>query len=365
MDVNGISYRFIKIKFALVFFCFTLLTGCREAGEIENLQVNYANDKAVGVSFTSSTDVEKLRFFIGEESQTSVIGVIVSADDKHTFTPAIPFTAGQTYSIRKSDTVVIETFYIDNTSKSAPPELLAIYPTRDSVPENLLKMYLQFSRPMQVVGSVSDFITVFNDTDEVEVEPFLELETDLWNQDHTLLTLWFDPGRIKTDLIPNREKGMPLQAGKEYTITIHNTWKGENGSPLISTYQKELFVQKRDDQKPRPRDWKMTISENDPDKALLIDFGEPLDAFLPMETIKVYDLNGSEVDGDFKWERGETILRFVPAETWSAPEYKLAARSTLEDLAGNNLNRLFDTNVKEGSTASGSESQQSIRFKLD
>ena len=35
---------------------------------------------------------------------------------------------------------------------------------------------------------------------------FLELENELWNPEHTQLTLWLDPGRIKRDLIPNQRK---------------------------------------------------------------------------------------------------------------------------------------------------------------
>ena len=186
-------------------------------------------------------DVEKLRVFIGEESKISVIGVIVSFEDKHTFTPAIPFTAGQTFSIRKGDTTVIASFTIEDLASTLPPELLAVYPSRDSVPENLLKMYFHFSQPMQEVGNALDFISVYNDTDGIATDPFLRLETELWNNDRTLLTLWLDPGRIKTDLIPNKEKGLPLIASKEYTISISEEWKAAKRSPAgHDLFQKTL-----------------------------------------------------------------------------------------------------------------------------
>ena len=41
---------------------------------------------------------------------------------------------------------------------------------------------------------------------------FLDLQPELWNAEGTVLTLWLDPGRIKRDLIPNKELGIPLKA---------------------------------------------------------------------------------------------------------------------------------------------------------
>ena len=184
-----------EIKFYLVFFCLTLILACGRGDEVHIEQVDFENERAVGVTFTTEMDVEKVRVFVGEESQTSVIGVIVSVKGKHSFTPVVPFTPGQTYTLRKMDTVVMASFTIPERMPTEAVELLAVYPRLDTVPENLLKMYFKFAQPMQEVGNALDFITVTNETDREETQPFLRLESELWNKERTLLTLWLDPGR--------------------------------------------------------------------------------------------------------------------------------------------------------------------------
>lgn len=364
MDVIHSHKALKKIKVYLVFFCFITLFGCQDGGKVKNLHVDYEDNKAVGITFDRYTDAAKLKIFLGAEPRIAILGNLTHSNDKHTFTPVIPFTKGQTYTIRKGDSDVIASFSVKEIVGTSPPELLAIYPTQDSVPENLLKMYFQFSQPMQEVGSALDFISVINDTDSTVTHPFLKLETELWNKEHTLLTLWFDPGRIKTDLIPNREKGLPLVSGKKYSIIVKEGWKAANGLALGKRHTKELYVQKRDGQKPRMEDWKLTIKENDSDKSLRIEFGEPLDTFLAQETILVYDSDGSKIEGLFNFKNTEMILEFTPTKIWNRGGYELRVQSRLEDLAGNNLNRLFDTDLRKPPKQDTLMSIRSIPFKV-
>jgi len=366
MDVNPLHKAYKEIKFYLVFFCLTLVVACGRGGAVHIERIDYENEDAVGVTFTTEMDIEKLRVFLGEESQTSVIGVIVSVNDEHRFMPAIPFTAGQTYTLRKADTLVLASFEIPERAKSEAAELLAMYPKGDTVPENLLKMYLEFAQPMQEVNNALDFISVTNETDGIDTKPFLRLESELWNRERTVLTLWLDPGRIKTDLIPNREKGLPLVAGKEYTITIDNKWKSIEGAPLKQVYTKKFVVGPRDDKKPDTNEWQLRLQKEDSVKSLHVDFGESLDAFLARETIHIYKLNGTEVKGAFSLLENERVLRFVPEDELQTPEIELQVESRLEDLAGNNLNRLFDNPI-EAIEPQNNDSLEvyTIRLKLE
>jgi hypothetical protein len=43
--------------------------------------------------------------------------------------------------------------------------------------------------------------------------PFLPVQADFWNADHTRYTLFFDPGRVKQGILPNEQLGRPLRAG--------------------------------------------------------------------------------------------------------------------------------------------------------
>lgn len=365
MDVNPDHKVHKEIKFSLVFFCLTMMATCWRGDIVQIEQVEYANEKPVGVTFETRMDVENLRVFVGNESQTSVIGVIVSEKDKHHFTPVVPFTPGQTYTIRKMDTVVLASFTIARTANGQKAELLAIHPKLDTVPENLLKMYFEFAQPMQPAGNALDFISVINETDGTKTAPFLRLESELWNKERTLLTLWLDPGRIKTDLIPNREKGLPLTIGKKYSIHIDSSWKSIDGLPLKQRYIKKIHVGPRDDTKPNTDRWRLVLQDEDSVQGLHIDFGEPMDAFLAKETIRIYDLNDAQIKGKFSLSENESILRFVPDTQFQIPEIEIRIESRLEDLAGNNLNRLFDTPIStKVSQNNDSKEVHTIRLRL-
>lgn len=365
MDVRPIYCICKEIKFYLVFFCSIVAASCGQADKVTIEQVNYENEKANGVTFTTKMDVEKIRFFVGEESQTSVIGVIVGTEDKYTFTPAIAFTPGQNYTIRKKDTQLLASFKIPKQTNRKAAELLAIHPKGDTVPENLLKMYFEFGQPMQEIGNALDFISVTNKTDGVEIRPFLRLESELWSKERTVLTLWLDPGRIKTDLIPNKERGLPLTAGHNYIITIDSVWKSREGSPLDRKYTKRFYVGPRDDKRPKISEWQLRIDDTDTIRKLSVDFGEPLDAFLAKETIRIYDMNDERIPGAFSLNEDGRILRFVPENDWSTEEIIIRVESRLEDLAGNNLNRLFDTNLSDDKYSEADTlKRHSIKFKL-
>ncbi len=349
----------------MVFFCLTLFVACWRGDRVAIEQIDYENEKAVGVTFSTNMDVEKLRVFIGEESQTSVIGVIVGAEGKHHFAPVIPFTEGQTYTLRKNNTEVLASFTIPKKEKKGTAVLLAIHPNLDTVPENLLKMYLEFAQPMQEVHNALDFISVANETDSMAIEPFLRLESELWNKERTVLTLWLDPGRIKTDLIPNREKGLPLKAGKKYTITIDNAWKSIEGIALKKAYTKKFFVGPRDDKKPDMDKWQIEMEQGESAKGLHVNFGEPMDAFLAKETIRIYDQKNIPVKGQFSLIEKASILRFEPDTEWQPSEIELRVESRLEDLAGNNLERRFDTPMLGGKfSETDTVKIRTLKFKI-
>ncbi len=354
-----------EIKFYLVFFCLILITACWRGDTVTIEQVDYEDERAVGVTFTTEMDVEKVRVFVGEESQTSVIGVIVSQEGKHSFSPVIPFTAGQTYTLRKKNTEVLASFTIPERKRAGDAELLAIYPKLDTVPENLLKMYFEFVQPMQEVGNALDFIKVTNETDSSETQPFLRLESELWNKERTVLTLWLDPGRIKTDLIPNREMGLPLTSGNTYTVSIDSSWKSIEGIPLKKGYSKQFYVGPRDDKQPNMRKWRLRMPAEDSLQSLYVDFKEPMDAFLSRETIRFYEADDTEIKGQFELLKNESVLKFVPDRKWQSPEIEIRVESRLEDLAGNNLERRFDTPILDGKFRDTDTTKvRSLKFRL-
>jgi len=340
MDVNYFKY-YKKTKFSLVFFCLLFIFACKKQQEISNLKVDYKRDKAIAISFVS--DSHKNLSIHLKGNLTSVLGDFSSENNRQTFTPIIPFSNGKTYSIKRGQQL-ISSFTIVTQNTSSDPELLAIYPTAAVVPENLLKMYFKFSQPMQEVGNVLDFISVFNKTANEKVDVFLELETELWNVNHTVLTVWLDPGRIKKDLVPNKERGLPILNGHEYEISISKDFRNAQGNPLKQTYTKTIKVKGQDKTKPKAEEFTIRVPKNET-SPLNIQFNEPLDAILLTEVFSVLDAKGEKIEGKYEVQHIETSIVFKPTKSWKSGKYKIEIQSRLEDLAGNNLNRLFDEDL--------------------
>ncbi|WP_146129910.1 Ig-like domain-containing protein [Flagellimonas meridianipacifica] len=313
----------------------------------EDIHVNYNNGKVVSVEYETE-ESSGYTFHLKQNDQSPILGNLTCEKGTCTFIPIVAFTAGQTYEIRKNKKT-IESFTIDHSSKQKNPELIAIYPSMDTVPQNLLKMYFVFSHPMQHSKSALDFISVFDNTAQKESDIFLEMETELWNKERTRLTLWLDPGRIKTDLIPNQEKGPPLLQKHCYTISIDSLWTSEQGYPLTRKYVKMLNVVGKDLQRPNPKLWEVNIPKENTQNPLEIRFNEPMDAVLILETIQVKNREGELIEGTFSLLENELKIEFKPEEKWILGNYSVHVNPVLEDLAGNNLERLFDTDLSDNS----------------
>ncbi|MDT0607712.1 hypothetical protein [Croceitalea rosinachiae] len=307
--------------------------------------LEYENGKAVRVLFKSDWDAKQINVYHLNNADTPILGNFAKKEGQIIFTPAIPFSDGNQFGIARYGKQIAH-FKVKTRAISKKPELLVIYPRMDTVPVNILKMYMVFSHPMQHIGSPLDFITVFDKTDNIEVHPFLDLETELWDKKHTRLTLWFDPGRIKTDLIPNKEKGLPLKQGHVYTITIDKNWKSATGFPLAQSYSKTLKIVGKDGKSPDLTNWKITAPLENTKSPLKIDFHDALDPVLALECIKLFK-GDTPLSGNLKLSNTDKTILFEPNHFWKKGVYKLGVNPILEDLAGNNLKNLFDSDLKK------------------
>jgi len=161
------------------------------------------------------------------------------------------------------------------------------------------------------------------------------------------LTLWLDPGRIKRDLQPNQQLGPPLSKGSDYQLVIDNDWQDKEGMLLQKTFPVNFFVNTRDSISPDEKTWVIKAPGAGTKEQLQLDFHESLDHVLAENTISLKDKNGNVVKGKLRVNEPATIAYFFPDLTWEPGKYELHIESRLEDLAGNNLNRLFDTDLAQ------------------
>ena len=326
-----------RIKIFLIFFCLCCFESCEKDMSNLNFKVIYENEKAIALEFESQLVTDSLTVH-ANNSKVAILGNYKTLDNKIRFVPLLPFNQNKEYAIHYYGK---ELKFKTSTINTKIPKLLHIYPSCDTVPENLLKFYLVFSQPMQEVGNVLDFVKVKNTDSNIQDNVFLSLKTELWNKDHTQLTLWLDPGRIKTDLIPNNKKGLPLRKGNNYQLIIDKKWQDAQGIALDSTYTKKLYVTHKDTVTPKSVSWTITSPKSATKTPLLINFHESLDALLLLETITIVNSQKKPIKGIFELGNNEKSLSFSPSQPWGKGDYTIKIEGILEDLAANNLNAPF------------------------
>lgn len=216
-----------------------------------------------------------------------------------------------------------------------------VYPSADVLPENLLKFYLHFSRPM-TLGSSYRYIHLLRENGSEVQAPFLQLDEELWDPEGQRMTLLIDPGRIKSGLLPRDEIGPSLSEGERFRLVVDAEWKDSEGVSLAAAFEKRFRVAEPDTNQPRMAAWGLSLPAIGSRDPLTVEFEEPLDHALLSRLLWVADGDGVELDGTVTIDRGEMRWQWVPTEAWREGFFSLNVENTLEDLAGNSLGRLFE-----------------------
>ena len=265
------------------------------------------------------------------------------------FQARFSFQQGKKYWVKWLDSnrqESIHTFVIPIRQTFKSPTLSAIYPSTDHWPANQLKFYLQFDQPMRE-GWALQYIQLLDEQGEVVERPFLEMGQELWDQEHRRLTVWFDPGRIKTGLIPNERYGPPLHPDRIYQLKIRPGFPAKNGKTLEEELVKTFQTTNKDQTRPNPAQWDLDVPMAGTHHAIRVAFPEALDFGMLSAGLWIENEQGEAVEGSPEIGLGERSWSWVPSVAWEAGIYYLRIDEDLEDLAGNNLQRLFDTFIKE------------------
>jgi hypothetical protein len=223
--------------------------------------------------------------------------------------------------------------------------VVSVWPSRELVPENLLRIYISFSAPMSRGEAYRRIKLIDSSTGKPVDAPFLELDEELWSRDGTRFTLLFDPGRIKRGLRPREEVGPILQDGKSYSLMIEPDWPDAMGNPLVSPFRKNLRVGQPDETSPDPKNWKIGAPRANTREPLEVRFPESLDRALLDRLISVQDAMARGVPGQISVGESETLWRFIPLDPWKVGDYSLQIGTELEDLAGNSVARPFEVDA--------------------
>ena len=293
------------------------------------------------------------------EGQPPMLGEWAVDGSTLRFTPMFPLDPGRPYRVVFSQIAIpdvsgyatpptVATVTVPARPMSPTTSVAHVFPSSSVVPENQLRLYLHFSAPMGRKGGL-EYIKLLDDKGNEVVDPFLPLDAEFWNADHTRYTVFFDPGRQKRGILPNQQMGRSLEPGKRYTLFISREWRDGNGQPLGEDFRREFTVGPADEQPLDVKAWTMTSPVAGSREPIVVTFPESLDHGLLLRALGVTGADGKFVEGDVKVEARETRWSFTPSAAWGAGPYSLVALSMLEDLAGNRIGRAFEVDNFERS----------------
>jgi hypothetical protein len=299
----------------------------------------------------SSTDWHGL-FFVAvagaPDALVPMLGEYTVANGLLLFTPRFPLRSGEFVAklnpsrLTNDGTIAVEKRFSFSHKPDGPPATVRqVYPTADTLPENLLKFYIHFTGPMRR-GEAYEHLRLLDAKGNVIERSFLELGEELWDRSGQRFTLLIDPGRIKQGLKPREDLGPVLEAGKGYTLVIDGRWKDAEGRPLGRDYKKNFRASAAIEQPIEPADWKLSPPPAGTRAPLTVTFPRPLDHALLLRVVYVMDAAGREVEGEIAVTEHEMRWQFIPRNAWTAGQYNLEVEQILEDLAGNSVGRTFE-----------------------
>lgn len=330
-------------KYSLVFFL-CVIAAC-QTHKSDKITLVWTNGQAKGILIPEHLiqDMDKYPLAVSlNGSDRDVLGNFSKTDTGVLFQPLIPLSQGMEYGVLQSNRVVGKISVPNNAGKS--PEVAAVYPQADTVPENLLKFYIEFSEPMQTGNALEHIFLLDKNRDTLD-RIFLDLKPELWDEADKVLTVWIDPGRIKRDLVLNKELGNPLHSRQAYELVISGKWKDRRGLSLEKDISKKFVAGPRVDEQLSVDHWRVAAPKASTVEPLIVYSGYPLDHYLLQESLSVLTADGKSFKGKVTLGNKDRTWMFTPEVEWPSGKYKLRVAARLEDLAGNNLNKVFDRDI--------------------
>lgn len=298
-----------------------------------------------------------------DEAAPAMLGEYAENGGVITFTPRFAPSPGvelhATFHVNQS--TLEATFGEPAKAIAVTTRVANLYPSTDEWPENTLKMYLTFSAPMSA-GQAYTHIRVLDEQGRVIVQPFVEIEQELWDASGTRLTVLFDPGRIKRGLVDNEESGPPLVAGRTVTIEVDPTWRDASGAPLAEKFVRVIRVTPAVRDVVHVKRWKVEAPRAG-DVDLVVTFDRPMDHALAQRAISVTK-DGGTIAGKIRVTDKETVWRFTPDAPWRAGEYFIAVDGVIEDLAGNRPGKMFDVDTSDLSQSTEATAVTAVPFTV-
>jgi hypothetical protein len=363
------------------------VTACRATppGPLEVALAETPSGAIVRVSGLSTSELSSLRgMSTAEDASRSLLRVTVSGADTPVagryvatstafeFHPRFPFDRGRAYLVTfdpahlpepRDAPVVTTTVALPAPALVPSTSVTTLFPSRGTWPENLLRFYIHFSAPMSRASALG-FVRLVDETGRVVEDALLEPDVDLWNDDYTRCTVFFDPGRVKRGIRPNRELGRALIQGRRYAIIVDAAWRDARGQPLTSSFRHDFLAGPPVEAPLALRDWRIAAPSSGTRDALVVTFPWALDRGLLQRAVGVARPGAAPLDGTIQVDGGETRWTFVPRAPWQPGAYELVVLTVLEDPSGNKVGRAFEVEMFERPAEPPPPERQTLGFQI-
>ena len=273
------------------------------------------------------------------------------------FVPAAPFVQGQRYDVILTfvnGSRVSQEMTIEDLSHATPTVRLS--PFTDHFPANTLKLYLDFSEPMEQDVFLKHLQLKRRNGEEV-VGAFRE--TELWSPDGKRLTVLLHPGRQKTGVNLQMDEGPVLVAGEQYKLVISKHWRSTRGVRLDQEIVFMLEATAADHDQPNPARWQVQAPKATTIEPLVVITDEIFEPQMFQRALQVHGLRGQAETSIIESKR--LRWRFTPVKPWQPGEYVVRVAPELEDLAGNTIQKPFEVDLTAGEPP---QREGSIRFRV-
>lgn len=240
--------------------------------------------------------------------------------------------------------------------------VVAIHPSSEVLPENQLKLYIEFSKPMER-GVAWEHVRLLDEHGREVERPFVEIDEELWDPEGRRLTVLFDPGRIKRGLGENMESGAPLVVGKAFTLVVREGWRNADGAALSAPFSKRFKAGPAERRPVAPALWTIEAPKAGGRDPLVVRFDRPLDHALLRHVLSV-QRGGAPLPGSATTADQDRRWVFVPDRPWRAGDHALRADMRLEDLAGNRIGRSFDVDTLNDNQPKIGRAFETVPFRI-
>jgi hypothetical protein len=262
-----------------------------------------------------------------------------------------------------SEVLTLE-FSLSRPISAARTQVKYVFPSSDSLPENLLRFYVCFSNPMQR-GRSEEQIALLGPDGSPAPHTLYRAPVELWDRSMRHLTILLDPGRLKRGVGPNRELGPPLKAGQTYTLAIGQGMIDFSGRPLGESFYKSFGVTEAVRKPIAVEQWKIFLPARNSHQPFVLLFPKPLDWAMLWHAITITSEGDQPISGRIAIDESEKRWSFTPITPWTAGAYSVRIASELEDVCGNSLRGVFDKPLRSASDQVNAATNRSIPFHLE